>query len=69
MTQLTLSQVGLSCPAGLPPSLAGLEALNTLDLAFNSLNSTTDRVAQVCQLNGVVLVCGARARCAALLEL
>jgi hypothetical protein len=37
----------MSCPNGLPPSLSGLEALNTLDLAFNNLNSTMDQVAQV----------------------
>lgn len=48
MTQLTLANAGLSCPNGLPASLSGLAALNTLDLAFNKLNSTMDRVAQVC---------------------
>lgn len=35
------------CPNGLPADLSGLSALQTLDLAFNNLNSTTDRLAQV----------------------
>lgn len=47
LTQLSIPQVGLSCSDGLPASLAGLEALNTLDLAFNDLNSTMEKVAQV----------------------
>lgn len=37
------------CPNGLPSNLSGLSALNTLDLAFNNLNSTTQQVAQVRQ--------------------
>lgn len=37
----------MTCPNGLPSSLSGLEALNTLDLAFNNLNSTMDTVARV----------------------
>lgn len=49
MTQLTLANAGLRCPNGLPPSLSGLSSVNTLDLAFNNLSSTTDRIAQVRQ--------------------
>lgn len=47
LTQLAIAQVGMTCPNGLPSSLSGLEALNTLDLAFNNLNSTMDTVARV----------------------
>jgi hypothetical protein len=47
LTQLAAASVGMVCPNGLPADLSGLSALQTLDLAFNSLNSTTDRLAQV----------------------
>lgn len=47
LTQLPLASLGLSCPDGLPANLSGLSALQTLDLAFNNLSSTTDRLAEV----------------------
>jgi hypothetical protein len=47
LTQLAAASVGMVCPNGLPADLSGLSALQTLDLAFNNLNSTTDRLAQV----------------------
>jgi hypothetical protein len=47
LNQLAIAQAGLICPRGLPPSLAQLEALVTLDLAFNFINMTAEDMAQV----------------------
>jgi hypothetical protein len=50
LTQLAAASVGMACPNGLPANLSGLSALQTLDFAFNSLNSTTERLTQVIML-------------------
>ena len=47
LTQLAAASVDMACPNGLPANLSGLSALQTLNLAFNSLNSTTERLTQV----------------------
>ncbi|GBF99546.1 hypothetical protein Rsub_12352 [Raphidocelis subcapitata] len=46
--QLALPGVGLDCRGkGLPPSFSGLSALQTLDLAFNSIGGSADDLAEV----------------------
>jgi hypothetical protein len=47
ITLLELSQVGLVCRSGLPANLSGLAAVNTLDLAFNDLNTTFEALSEV----------------------
>jgi hypothetical protein len=46
LVQLAIPDVGLDCGGrGLPPSMANLDALRSLDLAFNAIGGSTDNMA------------------------
>eukprot|EP00883_Tetradesmus_obliquus_P002744 jgi/Sobl393_1/12953/SZX66506.1 len=47
LTQLAVAQAGLICPRGLPSSMSQLDALTTLDLAFNFINMSTADITQI----------------------
>eukprot|EP00879_Flechtneria_rotunda_P017567 GHRR01018417.1.p1 GENE.GHRR01018417.1~~GHRR01018417.1.p1 ORF type:complete len:510 (+),score=127.54 GHRR01018417.1:400-1929(+) len=47
LTQLSMPQAGLNCPAGLPASMGQLTELRTIDLAFNHINTTLDQLTNI----------------------
>jgi hypothetical protein len=49
LTQLTLAGTGLDCgDAGLPDSLVKLQSVQLVDLAFNNIGGSFEKLAQVC---------------------